>query len=104
MSTIPGARQWPPQSTISAPSRLRPVPRATILPSATSTSPLPSRRLAGSRRRALVKSVVMPVSFSSCWRDVAWLLAQRLEHRHAHGDAHFDLLAHEAAIDVVGNF
>src|SRR5215472_15040344 len=100
---MPGAMQWPPQSTISAPSRLRLAPTATILPSSTSNSPLLSRLLAGSRSRALEKRVVIASVCSSRWRDIARLLAQRFEHRHAHRYAHLDLLAHEAAVDIVGN-
>src|SRR5262249_25877159 len=92
-----------PQSMISALARDNPWPTAMILPSSTSTSPLPSRLVAGSSRRALVKSVLIALgSFGR--RDVARFLAQRLEHRHAHGDAHLDLLADDAAIDIVGDF
>src|SRR5690349_12211966 len=104
MSMMPGARQSPPRSTRPAPPRVRSAPAAMILPSSTSTSPLPSRLLAGSSSRALVKSVVMAPAGSSCRRDVARLLAQGFEHRHAYRDAHLDLLAHEAAVDIVSDF
>src|SRR5215472_14337524 len=110
MSTRPGARHAPLQSMSVATARGICRPIAAILPSATSTAPISSRPLAGSSRRALRRrrglgggaaSFIADASWQ--WRAVAEIARQQLEARHAHGDAHLDLLADDAAVDVVGD-
>src|SRR5690242_14583593 len=104
MSTRPGARQCPWQSTTVAPeaSALARGPIAAILPSVTRRSPLWSSPEAESRRRAFLKSV-RAVMGSFHRRHVAELTAQHIEARHPHRNAHLHLLADQAAIDVVGD-
>src|SRR6185436_15891829 len=88
MSMRPGATTLPLQSTTSVPSGTpaAPMPRlaSRITPSAIRRSPAMSRSRDGSTMRAAVGQ------HGSGVRQVA---GQRLEHRHAHRDAHLDLLA-----------
>src|SRR5258708_5251062 len=109
MSTRPGARRRPAQSTAAvAGGASRPAcgPSAAMNPSRTRISPGSSRPLAGSRIRALRKRVAALVIARRSRQDrpVAEVARQKLEAGHAHGDAHLDLLADDAAVDVVGDF
>ena len=106
MSTRPGATIAPRQSTISAPAgraaSAASGPAATIRRSATITAPGASRFRDGSTTRALMNTIGRSVAASPLVRVasaphvVRQVRGERLEHRHAHGDAHLDLLADQA--------
>src|SRR5215470_5707038 len=87
MSMRPGAATLPRQSTTSVPSG---TPAAPMPRLASRRSPSRSRSRDGSMIRALVSRMGRRSESMSCIRQVA---RQRFEHRHAHGDAHLDLLA-----------
>src|ERR1035437_9620227 len=95
MSISPGATILPAQLTMSVPSGTpaAPMPRllSRIMPSAISTSPIPSKSREGSIRRALASRIGRrSVSMMSRIRQVA---GERFEHRHAHRHSHFHLFA-----------
>src|SRR5579875_1537758 len=92
--TRPGKSTEPWHSTTSAPSgRPRLLPRSRISPSRTKSSPGWSSPLDGSRSRAPVNSRSAGMADGSA--------GQRVQHRHAYGNAHFDLLFNNAALRVV---
>src|SRR5262245_36897233 len=103
-SISPGATTLPLQSMTSVFSGTpaAPMPRlaSRITPSAISRSPSMSRFRDGSRMRALASRIGRAsVILGSRIRQVA---RQRFQHRHAHGDAHLDLLA-DQGLRAVGN-
>src|SRR5580704_10219438 len=96
MSMRPGATTLPRQSTTSVPSGTpaAPMPRlaSRMTPSAISRSPSSARSRDGSMIRALVRRIGRR---SENMSRIGQVPRQRFEHRHAHGDAHLDLLADE---------
>src|ERR1019366_8548775 len=95
MSISPGATILPAQLTMSVPSGTpaAPMPRllTRIMPSAISTSPIPSKSRDGSIRRALASRIGRrSVSMMSRIRQVA---GERFEHCHPHRHSHFHLFA-----------
>src|SRR5499427_3937551 len=103
MSMSPGATTLPRQSITSVPSGTpaAPMPRlaSRTTPSAIRRSPSRSRSRDGSMIRALVSRIGRRSENISRIRQIA---RQRLEHRHAHGDAHLDLLA-DQGLGAVGD-
>src|SRR6202163_4411871 len=94
-SIRPGATIFPAQLMMSVPSGTpaAPMPRrlSRMVPSAISTSPIPSKSREGSIRRALASRIGRrAVSMMSRVRQVA---GERFKHRHPHRHSHFHLFA-----------
>src|SRR5262245_41017148 len=109
MSMSPGQSTWPLQSTTlerSGALRRRCEPKSAMTPSITSSPPGSSLPTPGSTRRALRNVVAScagePFLDMARTSVVGQLPRHRLEHGHAHRDAHLHLVANDAA-RVVGD-
>src|SRR3984893_6610653 len=105
MSTSPGARHSPSAFTVSASHAVaeRSPPTAAIRSPSTIRSPVASSPLAGSSSRARRKSSRFTLVLGHLGRAVAEIAGQDLEAGHADRDPHLDLVAYQAAVDVVGD-